>query len=280
MSWVAVASALGAAMLAVPLAFAQPAPPDAAGVPIFDAHLHYNRDQWSVYSVDDILALMDRAGVQRAFVSSTPDEGTLMLHDRAPDRIVPGLRPYRTPADQYSWTRDASVVDYVQEELGLDGVVFKGIGEFHLNPGEARLAAPRALADLGASQNVVLHAHTDAIGVEELLQLRPDIRVLWAHAGMNASPGTVGRLLDAHPNLWVELALRVDVAPNGRLDPAWAALFRRYPDRFMVGTDTWVVSQWTNLPTLMARVRGWLAQLPPDVAQQIAFTNAEQVLGS
>ena len=30
-------------------------------LPIFDAHLHYNRDQWSVYSVDDILTLLDRA---------------------------------------------------------------------------------------------------------------------------------------------------------------------------------------------------------------------------
>jgi amidohydrolase family protein len=273
------AFALAAACLSVPPALAQPAP-DSPPLPIFDAHLHYNRDQWSVYSADDVLTLMDRAGVYRAFVSSTPDEGTLMLHDRAPDRIVPGLRPYRTPADQYSWTRDASIVDYVQQQLGLDGIVFKGIGEFHLNPGEARLPAPRALADLGAGQNLVLHAHTDATGVEELLQLRPDIRVLWAHAGMNASPATVGRLLDLHPNLWVELALRSDVAPAGHLDPAWAAVFERYPDRFMIGTDTWVVSQWTSLPGLMARVRGWLAQLPPDLAQQIASANAERVLGS
>src|SRR5918912_3519774 len=84
-------------------------------LPIFDAHLHYNRDQWSVYSVDDILALLDSAGVQKAFVSSTPDDGTLMLYDRAPDRIVPDLRPYRVPSDQFSWTRDPSILDYLPE---------------------------------------------------------------------------------------------------------------------------------------------------------------------
>src|SRR5919202_5115469 len=96
-------------------------------LPIFDAHLHYNRDQWSVYTVDDILGLMDRAGVQKAFVSSTPDDGTLMLQARAPERIVPNLRPYRVAADQFSWTRDPSILDYLQDRLDLAN--YKGIGE-------------------------------------------------------------------------------------------------------------------------------------------------------
>ena len=248
-------------------------------LPIFDAHLHYNRDQWPVYSVEDILALLDRAGVQKAFVSSTPDDGTLMLQERAPERIVPNLRPYRVAADQFSWTRDPSILDYLQDRLDLAS--YKGLGEFHLNPGEAGLGVPRGVLELGAARGLVLQAHTDATGIQELLAQRPDIglSVLWAHAGMNASPATVGRILDAHPNLWVDLALRTDVAPGGRLDPAWAALFQRYPDRFLIGTDTWVVSQWTRLPELMSRVRGWLRQLPPEVAQQIAYANAERLLG-
>jgi Amidohydrolase len=248
-----------------------------ADLPIFDAHLHYNRDQWSVYSVDDILALLDRAGVQKAFVSSTPDDGTLMLYDRAPDRIVPVLRPYRVPSDQFSWARDPSILDYLQDRLDL--APYRGLGEFHLNVSEAGLGVPRGILELGAARGLVLQAHTDATGIQELLAQRPDLNVLWAHAGMNASPATVGRILDAHPNLWVDLALRTDVAPGGRLDPAWAALFERYPDRFLIGTDTWVVSQWTRLPELMSRVRGWLRQLPPEIAQQIAYANAEHLFG-
>ena len=97
---------------------------------------------------------------------------------------------------------------------------------------------------------------------------------------MTASPAVVARLLDAHPNLWVELALRTDVAPGGQLDPDWASVFERYPDRFMVGTDTWVVSRWTRLPALMAEVRSWLRQLPADLAAAIAYGNAERVLMS
>jgi hypothetical protein len=76
----------------------------------------------------------------------------------------------------------------------------------------------------------------------------------------------------------VELALRYDVAPGGRLDPTWAALFQRYPDRFMIGTDTWIPSQWSRLPALMADVRAWLRQLPLEVATAIAYANAERLL--
>jgi hypothetical protein len=274
--WLPRALAVLLLSLWAPAAQAQTAQQD-ADLPIFDAHLHYNRDQWSVYAVEDILALMDRAGVQKAFVSSTPDDGTLMLYDRAPERIVPDLRPYRVPSDQFSWTRDSSILDYLQERLDL--APYRGLGEFHLNPGEAGLNVPRGLLELGAARGLVLQAHTDAAGIQQLLAQRSDISVLWAHAGMDASPATVGRILEAHPNLWVDLALRTDVAPNGRLDPAWAAVFQRYPDRFLIGTDTWVVSQWTRLPELMGRVRGWLRQLPPDVAQQIAYANAERLFG-
>src|SRR5919202_668384 len=88
-------------------------------LPIFDAHLHYNRDQWSVYSADDVLRLIDQAGVYKAFVSSTPDDGTMALYQRAPDRIVPSVRPYRVPNDEFAWMRDPSLVDYVQSELDV-----------------------------------------------------------------------------------------------------------------------------------------------------------------
>ena len=99
--------------------------------------------------------------------------------------------------------------------------------------------------------------------------------MLWAHAGMGATPPPIDALLARSPNLWVELALRTDVAPGGRLDPEWAALFAKYPDRFMIGTDTWIPSRWPQLPRLMADVRTWLRQLPRDLADRIASGNAE-----
>ncbi|MCH7916168.1 MAG: amidohydrolase, partial [Deltaproteobacteria bacterium] len=42
---------------------------------IFDAHIHYSRPDWEVLSPKQALAILDRAGVRRALVSSTPDDG-------------------------------------------------------------------------------------------------------------------------------------------------------------------------------------------------------------
>jgi hypothetical protein len=241
--------------------------------PIFDTHLHYSEDGWGLFSAQDILALMDQAGVYRALVSSTPDDGTLALYALDPSRIIPILRPYRTRADMATWTRDATVASYVEERLAKG--VYRGIGEFHLSAGESSFLVPRRFADLSAEMDLFLHAHTDAAGVAELLALRTDTKILWAHAGMGASPATIDALLARSPHLWVELALRTDVAPGGRLDPEWAALFAQYPDRFMIGTDTWIPSRWPQLPRLMADVRTWLRQLPRDLAERIASGNAE-----
>jgi hypothetical protein len=106
------------------------------------------------------------------------------------------------------------------------------------------------------------------------------VKILWAHAGMSSGAEAVGKLLDSFPTLFVELALRSDVASGGHLDPAWRALFLRHPDRFMVGTDTWVTSRWADLPESISAVRGWLNQLPREVAEKIAFKNAERLFGA
>ena len=42
--------------------------------------------------------MLRQAGLKKAFVSSSSDDGTQMLHKAAPDLIVPVLRPYRRAA--------------------------------------------------------------------------------------------------------------------------------------------------------------------------------------
>ena len=117
----------------------------------------------------------------------------------------------------------------------------------------------------------------DTATIEKLLAAYPGVRMLWAHAGMSASAETVGALLDRHPKLWVELALRTDVAPGGTLDPAWRALFVRHADRFLVGTDTWVTSRWQVIGDATRAVQRWLPQLPADVAEKIAWRNGDRL---
>jgi len=250
----------------------------AADLPLFDAHIHYSRPDWDVYTLEQALSLLARAGVRRAIVSSTPDDGTLKLHEEAPARVVPFLRPYRTREDMSSWPRNPEVQAYVEERPRRG--VYRGIGEFHLFAGDADAPVVRRIAELARHDGLLLHGHVDEATVEKLLTLYPDVRILWAHAGMSSPAATVGRLLDRYPKLWVELALRSDVASGGTLTADWRALFLRHPDRFLVGTDTWVTSRWEDLQPSMRAVQDWLAQLPPAVAEKIAHGNGERLFPS
>jgi hypothetical protein len=251
---------------------------DAADLPIFDAHIHYSRPDWDTYTPERALSLLAQAGVRRAIVSSTPDDGTLKLYEKSPASIVPFLRPYRTREDMSGWPRDPAVQTYVEERLKRG--IYRGIGEFHLSASDADAPVVRRIAELAKRDGLFLQAHVDDVTVEKLLTLYPDVRILWAHAGMSASAATVGRLLDRYPKLWVELALRSDVAPAGTLAPDWRELFLRHPDRFLVGTDTWVTSRWEQIRDSMRAVQDWLGQLPPAVAEQIAHGNGERLFPS
>jgi predicted TIM-barrel fold metal-dependent hydrolase len=176
-----------------------------------------------------------------------------------------------------SWHSDPAVQAYI--EARLQRGIYKGIGEFHLSVTHVAAPTVRRCAELAAQRHLFLHAHVDDITVAELLRLYPQVRILWAHAGMSAPAATVARLLEQSANLWVELSLRSDVAPGGTLDPAWRTVFLTHSERFMVGTDTWVTSRWDVLGPEVQRVRRWLAQLPHEVAAQLAYRNAERLFG-
>jgi hypothetical protein len=244
-------------------------------LPIFDVHIHYSQPDWSVYTPEQVFEILDRAGVTRALVSSTPDDGTLRLWEKAPGRVVPFLRPYRSRADMGTWHQDPAVLAYVEERLARG--IYKGIGEFHLFGGQTDTPVIRRIVALAVERGIFLHAHSDEAAVEELFQIDPRVKVLWAHAGMTSGPEAVGRMLDRYPNLWAELAIRTDMASGGRVEPAWRALFLRHPDRIMIGTDTWVTSRWAHLPAYLEEMRAWLRQLPRELAEKIAFRNAERL---
>ena len=71
-----------------------------------------------------------------------------------------------------------------------------------------------------------------------------------------------------------------DIDAGGRgLEPDWARVIFDFQDRLMVGSDTWVNSQWENYDAIIQSNRVWLAKLPRDVAEKIAYRNAERVFG-
>jgi hypothetical protein len=253
-------------------------------LPIFDAHMHYSRESWTTYPPERIQTLLDQLGVRAALVSSAPDEGTFRLRAVLGDRAIPMLGPYRTGADVFSWTRDGTILPYVKTAYRPG--VHRGLGEFHLSAGQVALPVVKSVLAFAQENDLFLQPHADARALAELLAVvGTDRVVLWAHAGVTATPEQIDALLATWPRLSVELSLREDVAPQGQLDPKWRALLLKYDDRFMVGTDTWTVGgsytgneRWDVYGDIVTRIRAWLMQLPDEARAAIAYRNAERFL--
>jgi hypothetical protein len=260
----------GAALLGL-----RPRAAAAAELPIFDAHVHYSHDALQAVAPKEAAAILRRAGLRGALVSSSDDEGTQLLLKEAPDLVVPELRPYRTRADTAGWTRDEGIVRYLEERLAKHRYV--GIGEFHLYGADADLAVPRRMVALARERGLLLHAHSDADAVQRLFEHWPQARVLWAHAGFDR-PEAVRAMLRRHPRLWCDLAFRSDQASGNQVDPAWCAAFEEFPRRFMVGTDTFTPERWHYIVPHAAYSRAWLAALGAPLAENIAWRNAEALL--
>lgn len=275
-AWAATAFAV-ALLLAPPAVRAAEEP-----IEIFDAHLHYNWEPKPYYSLDEVLALFKANRVTGILATSRPNDGThALMEAQASGKagglwVVPFVRPYRTRADIGSWFGDPVIFDLVQEEFKRG--YYRGIGEFHLSGKAAANAWVKKTVDFAVEHDLYLHAHADDEALEILLGHNPRARVIWAHTGFGLAPSRVATLLATYPQVWGELSYRGGItAAGGALTPEWRALFEKYPDRFLLGSDTWIDQRWASYGEIIATYRGWLKQLPPDVAAKIAHGNARRL---
>ncbi len=249
----------------------------AATLPIFDSHLHYSHDAWEQLPPKAAIAILRKAGLKAAMVSSSSDDGTQKLYAEAPDLVIPVLRPYRNRGETSSWVRDASIVAHLEARLKANRYV--AIGEYHVFGADADLPVVRRVVELARENKLYLHSHSDAEAIERQFKQDPNARILWAHSGFD-SPDKVREMLRKHKNLWCDLAFRSDHASNGKVEPAWRAAFMEFPDRFMVGTDTFTPERWHFVVEHANWSRQWLADLPTDVAERIAYKNGETLFGA
>ena len=250
-------------------------------VPLFDAHMHYKEPAWSPYPVASVIELMDASGVAMALVSSTPDEGTIMLWEYAPARIVPELRPYHGAAGSSNWTKAEGMTDYLRGRL--DAYPHQGIGEFHIHRLDTSDEALfREVIAMAKARDIPLHVHSGAEPVRWLYALDPDVKMIWAHLGLGSPAEEVHALMSEFPDLWADTSLKerailgYGTGPDDDLDPAWKRVVLDFQDRLMIGSDTWVNSQWDRFPDIIDSNRRWLSKLPRDVAEKIAYRNAER----
>ena len=269
---------------------------DYAG-PLFDTHLHYNQEAWDgntgPFPPTEALARMQRNGVKAIVANSRPNAGTQTLAAARETReagvtVVPFVRLYRNRDDYTNWFRDETIYEMVQTELarGTASGPYRGIGEFHLyESANANGPVAKKLIVLAEQKQLAVLAHVDDVAIDLLMANAPSkgqaLRLIWAHTGIGGAPvARVRALLARYPLLMGELSYRPGLTcADGKLCSEWRELILQYPERFLVGSDTWVNQRWSAYDELMQGYRGWLGDLPPAVARRIAWDNAAGLFG-
>lgn len=241
--------------------------------PLFDAHLHYSARDAAHYSPPQILVKLDRAKVRYAVVTGTPSSHTLKLYQYAPERIVPLLGIYRRQTDKATWSNDEGLPARIESELAAGG--WRGIGELHIFAKDRHSPVFRRIVEIASRRGLPLLIHADPAVIDIVYDIAPSQSVIWAHAGTYPYPDLVADYLQRYAELRIDLSVRDErIAPGGVISDDWYELFVRFPNRFMVGVDTYSTSRWSNFESVVATTRHWLSQLPDDVAKQLAYDNA------
>jgi predicted TIM-barrel fold metal-dependent hydrolase len=130
--------------------------------------------------------------------------------------------------------------------------------------------------------------HANIAAFERLLSHNPRAKIVWAHLGWDTTgyrtPELTRRLLEAHPNLFMELKLDpldpgksspLTNGASGKIKPEWLKLLSDFQDRFVIGSDQ-------HYPTGSGPQR-WQAavllfnQLPAAVRQKVGTENAIRI---
>jgi len=127
---------------------------------------------------------------------------------------------------------------------------------------------------------------------ERLLAHNRNAKIIWVHLGMDTTGhrtvALTRRMLRRHPNLYLsitghQLFTRQNrfLIPGQGIAPEWRDLILEFPDRFMIGTDSFFQP---DSPSRRMPQRGHVAiktiqtpGLPPAVKRMVAYENAQRV---
>jgi predicted TIM-barrel fold metal-dependent hydrolase len=287
----AVAFAAAVTFVAVPVPAQDPQP-----IKFVDVHMHMMVEN---ITPDEEIALMKKVGVSRAvFMHNEPDKLEEIAR-KYPDFVIPSLSFTRPTPNSVTLNENSGAeIEKLYKEHRICAIGEIGGGNFG-----ADSAPLRSIYAAAQNTGVPIIFHIDlaqpetVAAVESVLTAYPKMKFVLAHLGWTAAPDLIGRLLDAHSNLYTDVSIRLD-APgslpwrNRGLDlsvlqtsetfpPAWRAVIDRHRDRFLFATDINSFGpRYTIAADLMATARKALAPLPRETQDLIAHGNVERLLGS
>ncbi len=251
--------------------------------PLFDAHLHYNPAHKNAVAPEDVGPTLAGAGISRAVILTRDDALIEAAMRAAPGVILPFLDVYRPPADKDIWMHDPDLPERMRARLdaGLETGAWRGIGELHLFADDRHSAVFEALVVMAQERGLPVMIHGDPAVIDRAYEIDPEALILWAHAGTFPYPALIRDYLNRYPNLYADLSMRSErLIGDGFMPLEWQDLLIEHADRFMVGADTFSSTRWREIEKHAAEIREWLGQLPPDVAERIAFGNGERLFGA
>ena len=278
MTWRAVLVGLTALALVIPVA---PALAQPYSGPIIDAHSHVPNGS----AIDAYAAAMKRHNITKVVLLGV---GGVQKDDAAwiaaaakkhPGIVVAGA-PVADPSD----------AGIAKAAGALDTLKARALGEVHGRQVSRKIERDPGkfakLFELAASKRVPVVMHyelTDAAAaqLDAALAAHRGATVVLAHAG-EGPPARIDGLLSRNVNLLVDLSgMHFQRTPalateTGPLDPAWKAVITKHPERFLIGVDVWAprLFEPATLDKLMTWTRRVLGELPPPVAERVAWKNA------
>lgn len=130
--------------------------------------------------------------------------------------------------------------------------------------------------------------------LEKLLSHNRKTNIVWQHIGWdntgNMTVELLSRLLTDHPNLFLALKIeevnsRRKPMPNRfvdekmKINPAWLDLIKKFPDRFMIGSDEFmgVEGKSKRMPHSFREIWGVVDQLPDETRKKVCIENATRL---
>jgi predicted TIM-barrel fold metal-dependent hydrolase len=233
---------------------AVPATPLSRPQPLIDAHSHLVDGGAAA-----LARALDRHRLTWMVLAPLPADRTLKYVDvgEANQRVLrfAGEHPGRIVPLVMVSPLDPDPLPRLEREIaqGARGVkLMSGHGEYFTSSGQDVLDPPamrKVFAFCQAKGLPVLwhvNTHLYAKGFTRVLADYPRLRVVNPHLGgyLSYAPGLLRGLLEAHPNLYIDLSFGENIAYLRRavddlaLEPeAWRKLFVDFPERFLFGVD-------------------------------------------
>lgn len=264
------------------------------------------------YDVEDLLFAVREFPGRVAIMGGSSLNGT--IHHTAPDAVTDAVKArFRQRALDIL---GLGAVGF--GEMGIHHLSLPAMGPHHaysVVPADHPLLL--LLADIAAERDVPIDLHMDLVpqdmplpdalrsqaqnpatlpanadAFKRLLQHNPKARFVWSHVGfeplLTRQPQRVREWLKTFPNLYMSFRLNrghanpaAALGPDGQLKQAWTALVSDFPDRFLLGSDSFYDRNGVARGGLepgsnqgLRALRSFVDALPPAVAQAVAHGNA------